>query len=86
MCNNQELFSHFQARRIPMNVAPGDGRNLQATGHGNVVLTISLSQRKVKKSTLYDVLVSDLVYNLVSVTSTSKKGKETKFSEMTCEI
>lgn len=70
-----------------MNVAPGDGRNLQATGHGNVVLTISLSQRKVKKSTLYDVLlVSDLVYNLVSVTSTSKKGKETKFSEMTCEI
>ena len=27
-----------------------------------------------------------LAYNLLSVTSASKRGKETKFSEMTCEI
>ena len=87
VCNKKELFSQFQALQIPLNVTLGDGRNLQATGRGNVVLTMSLPQCKINKCTLYDVLlVPDLAYNLVSVPSASKRGKETKFSEMTCKI
>ena len=65
----------------------GDGQNLQAVGRGNVVLTMNLPQGKVESCTLHDVLlVPDLAYNLLSVTSASKKGKVTTFSEIRCEI
>ena len=41
----------------------------------------------MEKCTLHDVLlVPDLAYNLLSVTSASKKGKVTTFSKMRCEI
>ena len=71
MCNKKELFSHFQALRTPLNVT-------LATGHGNVVLAMNLPHDKVKKCILHDVLlVPNLAYNLLSVTSVSKRGKET---------
>ena len=48
---------------------------------------MNLLHNKLKKCTLHDVfLVPGLAYNLLSVTSASKRGKEIKFSEMTCEI
>ena len=41
----------------------------------------------MKDCTLHDVLfVPDLAYNLISVTSASKKGKVTTFTEKSCEI
>ena len=52
-----------------------------------VVLTMNLPQGKMESCTLHDVLlVPDLAYNLLSVTSASKKGKVTTFSKMKCEI
>ena len=87
MCNDEAMFSHLRALRSPLNVTLGDGRNLQAVGRGNVVLTMKLPQGKTESCTLHDVLlVPDLAYNLLSVTSASKKGKVTTFSEMRCEI
>ena len=87
MCNKKELFNQFHTLQAPLNVTLGDGRSLQATGHGNVVLTMNLPHGRIKRCTLHDVLlVPDLAYNLVSVTSASKRGKETKFSVLTCEI
>ena len=80
-------FANFQALQIPLNVTLGDGREVHALGHGDVVLTMNLLHNKLKKCTLHDVLlVPGLAYNLLSVTLASKRGKETKFSEMTCEI
>ena len=51
------------------------------------MLTMNLPHHKVNKCTFHDALfVPNLAYNLVSVISASKRGKETKFSEMTGEI
>ena len=87
MCNNEEMFSNLCTLRSPLNVTLGDGRNLQATGRGNVILMMNLPQGKKENCTLHDVLlVPDLAYNLLSVTSASKKGKVTTFFETKCEI
>ena len=87
MYNKESMFSNLQALSTPVNVTLGDGRNLKAVGRGNVVLTMNLPQGKVESCTLHDVLlVPDLAYNLLSVTSTSKKGKTTTFTEVGCEI
>ena len=87
MCNNEVMFSDLQALHSPLNVTLGDGRNLLAVGCGNVVLTMNLPQGKMESCTLHDVLlVPDLAYSLLSVTSASKKGKVTTFSKMKCEI
>ena len=87
MRNKKELFANFQALQNPLNVTLGDGPEVHALGRGDVILTMNLPHNKLKKCTLHDVLlVPGLAYNLLSVTSASKRGKETKFSEMTCEI
>lgn len=87
MCNQEALFSYYQALHNPLNVVLSDGRSLQATRQGSVVLKMKLPNGKTKACTLQDVLlVSSLVYNLLSVTSTSKKGKVTTFSKLKCEI
>ena len=87
MCNQETLFSGYQALQNPLNVVLGDGRSLQATGQGSVVLKMKLPNGKIKACTLQDVLlVPNLAYNLLSVTSASKKGKVTTFSKMKCEI
>jgi len=87
MCNQQSLFTHYQPLAKPLNVLLGDGRSLQAIGQGSIVLSMNLPDSKINQCTLCDVLlVPDLVFNLFSITSASKKGKVTTFSEMKCEI
>ena len=49
MCNKKELFNQFHTLQAPLNVTLGDGRSLQATGHGNVVLTMNLPHGRIKK-------------------------------------
>ncbi len=87
LCNNEVTFRDLQALNSPLSVTLGEGQNLQAVGRGNVVLTMNLPQGKMENCTLHDVLlVPDLAYILLSVTSASKKGKVTTFSKMRCEI
>ena len=87
MCNQEILFSDFQRLQKPLNVVLGDGRSLQATGLGSVVLKMKLPNGMSKPCTLHNVLlVPSLAYNLLSVTSASKKGKIVTFSKMKCEI
>ena len=87
MCNQEMLFSDFQRLQKPLNVVIGDGRSLQATGLGSVVLKMKLPNGMSKPCTLHNVLlVPSLAYNLLSVTSASKKGKIVTFSKMKCEI
>ena len=87
MCNKETMFNNLQALSVPLNVTLGDGRNLQAVGRGNVTLKMNLPQGKVQICTLHDVLlVPQLAYNLLSITSASKRGKTTTFTETTCEI
>jgi len=87
MCNQETLFSCYQALKTPLNVVLGDGRSLQAIGKGSVELEMKLYNGKTKSCTLHDVLlVPDLAYNLFSVTSASKRGKVTTFSKLKCEI
>ena len=87
MCNQEILFSDFQRLQKPLYVVLGDGRSLQATGLGSVVLKMKLPNGMSKPCTLHNVLlVPSLAYNLLSVTSASKKGKIVTFSKMKCEI
>ena len=87
MCNQQSMFSDLQALSSPLSVTLGDGRDLKATARGNVVLTMKLPQGKTKTCTLHDVLlVPDLAYNLLSISAISKRGKETTFTQVGCEI
>ena len=79
------MFTAVETLPTPMSAMLSDGRNLQAVGHGNVTLTMHLPKRK-ETCTLYDnLLVPDLAYNLLSITSAAKKGKVI-FTEMRCEI
>ena len=53
----------------------------------NVTLNMKLTQNKVETCTLHDVLlVLDLAFNLLSIASASKRGKETTFTDAKCEI
>ena len=80
MCNQEMLFSHYQALKTPLNVMLGNGRSLQAIGKGSVTLKMKLLNGKTKACTL-------LIWhkNLFSVTLASKKGKVTTFSKLKCE-
>ena len=87
MCNEETTFSNYQTLDTPLNVILGDGQNLQAIGHGHIVLKMNLPHGKIENCTLHDVLlVPEPAYNLLSVISASKKGKVTTFAEMRCEI
>ena len=87
MCNNKAMFSNLRPLPSPFNVTLGDGRNLLTVRCGNIVLPMNLPQGKMEKCTLHDVLlVPDLAYNLLGVTSASKKGKVTTFSKIRCKI
>ena len=86
MCSNKELFSELCPVTKKTDVTLGDGRQLEATGQGNVSLTMNLLNG-VHKCRLLDVLyVPSLAYNLLSVSKAAEKGKETVFNEKGCEI
>jgi hypothetical protein len=77
MCNKESMFTGLQPLPTPMNVILGDGRYLQAVGRGKVILQMNLPKGKKETCTLRDVLlVPDLVYNLLSITSASTRGQD----------
>lgn len=87
MCNDKSMFYTLQALPGSVKVTLGDGRSLQAVGRGSVTLNMKLSHNKAETCTLHDVLlVPDLAFNLLSITSASKRGKVTVFTNTKCEI
>ena len=87
MCNKESMLSDLKPLPIPLSVTLGDGRKLQATGQGKVVLMMNLPQGNSESCTLHDVLlVPGLAYNLLSITAASRRRKVTTFTEVGCEI
>ena len=86
MCNDESIFTNLHALSPPMYITLGDGRSLQASGRGDIALKMNLPQEKIESCILHDVLlIPELSYNLLSVTSAAKRGK-TIFTETMCEI
>ncbi len=53
----------------------------------NVILRMKLPRGKTRECTLHDeLLVPDLAYNLLSVTSAAKRNNVTTFTESKCKI
>ena len=87
MCNDESIFTNFRPLSPSLHVTLGDGRSLQATGQGNVVLKMNLPHDRIENCILHDVLlIPELSYNLLSVTSAAKRRKMTTFTKDTCEI
>ena len=87
MCNDKTAFDSLHPLPSSTNVTVGDGRSLPAAGKGNVTLNMNLPEGRTETCTLHDVLyVPDLAYNLLSITSASKRGKVAIFTSGGCEI
>ena len=50
MCNDAATFSDLRPLSVPLNVALGEGRNLQAFGQGNMVLMMNVSHGKESRT------------------------------------
>ena len=67
MCCDSGLFDKLEVLIHPIDVSVGDGRSLKATGRGMISLNMQLSDEKLNKCRLLDVLyVPKLSYNLLS--------------------
>ena len=70
----------------PLDIVLGDGRSLNATASGTVILTLKSGSLK-RKCKFYDVLyVPELTYNLMSVSKAVGKGVSFTFKESECII
>ena len=87
MCNDKSQFVDFVRLEGPQDVTLGDGHHLKAIGRGTVTLEVELSQGKIKKCKLNDVLyVPNLTYNLISVARATSMVERTVFSNAGCEF
>ena len=86
VCHDRSLFTELQNLKKPLDIILGDGRTLKATGCGTVILILESGSLK-RKCKLYNVLyVSELTYNLLSVSKAVDKGVSFTFSESKCVI
>ena len=86
VCHDYSLFSELQNLEKPFDIALGDGHTLKAIGRGTVVLMLESGSLR-RKCKLNDVLyVSELTYNLLSVSKAVDKGISFTFSENECII
>ena len=86
VCHDNSLFSELQNLEKPLDIVLGDGRTLKATGRGTVILILESGSLR-RKCKFNDVLyVSELTYNLLSVSKAVDKGISFTFSENECVI
>ena len=79
--------ANLQNLEQPIKVLLGDGHTLHATGRGNVLLQMKLSNGKLRRCKLLNVLLfPKLYYNLLSVSKALESGKTNEFSEFSCQI
>ena len=88
MSCDDKLFDELHSLKQPLEVMLGDGYAVEATGRGTVVLELTEVGGKARRCKLHEVLyVSDLSYNLLSVSKAAKAaGKVVKFTETGCDI
>ena len=85
MCCDSGLFDKLKVLTHPIDVSVGDGRSLK--GRGIISLNMKLSDEKLNKCRLLDVLyVPKLSYNLLSVPKVTDLDKTTDFDEKGCKI
>ena len=87
MCNNPNLFTDLKKLEPPLKITLGDGRCLDGTGEGTVIVETLLPDGSTTNCKLKNtVLVPGLSYSLLSVSKASTAGKTTKFDKTGCEI
>ena len=87
MTNDYSIFVSYEEIKDPIPVMLGDDTPLEAIGRGDISVRMKLNNDKCRVLTLKNVLhVPKLAYNLLSVSTATKAGKKTIFSENTCEI
>ena len=70
------LFDKLEVLTHPIDISVEDGRSLKATGRGIISLNMKLSDEKLNKCRLLDVLyIPKLTYNLLSVSKVTNFGK-----------
>ena len=86
VCHDRSLFTELENLKKPLDIILGDGRTLNATGCGTVILILESDSLK-RKCKFYDVLyVPELTYNLLSVSKAVDKGISFTFRESECII
>ena len=87
MCNNKALLEDFVEFDETVDVMLGDGKVLNATGSGTVLVHTVLANGKQQECILHNVLlVPNLSYNLISVSKVTEAGKSISFEEAQCNI
>ena len=85
MTPHRNLFSSYTPFTSPEKVGIADGHTVNAVGKGNVQITVRVSRKVTRLSTMYDVLhVPDLKTNLFSVRSATEKGVIVQFGHTRC--
>jgi hypothetical protein len=84
ICNSRRLYIKYQTFKNPQKVSVGDGYALEAVG---VALTLELSNLKMKKCKLHEVLyIPKLTYNLLSVSKITDAEKHVFFDDDECLV
>ena len=86
MCNDPSKFISIE-NCTENKVLVGDGKSLNVSGKGDILLNLDSGKGNVTKCRLKDVLyVPKLSHNLLSVPKISEKGKSIIFSRNSCNI
>ena len=87
MCCDSGLFDKLEVLTHPIDVSVGNGHSLKASGRGIISVNMKLSDEKLNKCRLLDVLyVPKVSYNLLNVSKVTDLGKTTDFNEKGCKI
>ena len=86
VCHDWSLFTELQNLQKSLDIVHEDGRTLKATGCGTAILMLESGALK-RKCKFYNILyVSELTYNLLSVSKAVDKGVSFTFSESECVV
>ena len=87
MCNDRSVFVDFEYVETPLKVTLGDGYEVDAIGHGVVVMNSELPSGRSKRCKLHNVLYAPrLSYNLFSVSMATEHEKTVRFGKANCQV
>ena len=87
MCNSKSAFKFLKQLDCLVKIEVGNGKFVVGTDKGDVELKLLLPHGETKVCTLKSVLfVTDLAYNLISVSQISESGKIATFNNVTRKI